>query len=100
MDHSLSNPWYSSGLCGGIPSLHFQQTGTKVTHIWCLLVVTGSTPDPQEISMGLVIPRDDLKASHEEADVIMPQQMVVLANQGSSSIEVISDDTDVFILLV
>ena len=62
------------------------------------LVVTGSNPVPQEISMGLVIPRDDLKTSHEEADVIMPQQMVVLAIKVTS--EVISDDTDVFILLV
>ena len=37
---------------------------------------------------------------HEEADVIIPNQVVCLANLGCCRIKVISDDTDVFVLLV
>ena len=37
---------------------------------------------------------------HEEADVIIPHQVVYLTSLGCCSIKVISDDTDVFVLLV
>ena len=49
--------------------------------------------------MGVLIQRRDLKTSHEEADVIIPQQVVSIANQEFNSISVICDDTDVFLLL-
>ena len=59
-------------------------------------VVTGKTPIPTEFQ----ILRPDLKTMHEEADVIIPNQEVYLANLGCCRIKVISDDTDVFVLLV
>ena len=37
---------------------------------------------------------------HEEADVIISHQVIYLASLGCCSIKVISDDTDVFVLLV
>ncbi|KAK2141525.1 hypothetical protein LSH36_1087g00012 [Paralvinella palmiformis] len=44
--------------------------------------------------------RVDLRIIHEEADVIIVQQVVKLAEDGVSSIKVIRDDTDVFVLLI
>ena len=64
------------------------------------LVITGKTPIPTEVCNGLQILRPDLKTMHEEADVIIPHQVVYLASFGFCSIKVISDDTDVFVLLV
>ena len=46
-----------------------------------------------------MVDRIDLKTTHEEADVIIPQQMVYAASQGAKTIIVICDDTDVFVLL-
>ena len=37
---------------------------------------------------------------HEDADVIIPIQVAYLANLGCCRIKVISDDSDVFVLLV
>ena len=55
---------------------------------------------PTEICSGLQVLRPDLMIMHEEADVIIPNQVVYLANIGFCGIKVISDDTDVFVLLV
>ncbi len=63
-------------------------------------VVTGKSPIPTEVCSGLQIIRPDLKTMHEEADVIIPNQVVYLESLGCCTIKVISDDTDVFVLLV
>ena len=39
-------------------------------------VVTGPDPTPIEIYKGRVTPRDDIRTTHEEADVIIVQQLV------------------------
>ena len=41
----------------------------------------------------------DLKTTHEDTDVMIPQQVVVLADVGCKTINVIFADTDVFVLL-
>ena len=64
------------------------------------LLITGSSEVPQEIRSGVVVDRIDLKTTHEEADVIIPQQMVYAVSQGAKTIIVICDDTDVFVLLL
>ena len=64
------------------------------------LLITGSNEVPQEISNGVLINRADLRTSHEEVDVIIPQQVVNAAVQGSKNVTVVCDDTDVFILLL
>ena len=51
------------------------------------LVVTGKIPIPTEVWNGLQILRPDLKAMHEEADVIIPHQVVYLASLGGCSIK-------------
>ena len=64
------------------------------------LVVTASQDIPKDVYMGTIIQRCDLKTSHEEADVIIPQQVVHIAAQGIRCISVVCDDTDVFLLLL
>ena len=64
------------------------------------LLVTGPASIPVEIFKGVAIERRDLESTHEEADAIIPRQVVDAATQGSNCIKVICDDTDVFILLM
>ena len=64
------------------------------------MVVTPENPIPNEIVNGRKFLRDDLRTTHEEADVIIVQQMVNLSQHGCLSIKVICDDTDVFVLLM
>ena len=64
------------------------------------LVVTSENPIPNEIVNGRKFLRDDLRTTHEEADVIIVQQIVNLSQHGCRSIKVICDDTDVFVLLM
>ena len=47
----------------------------------------------------MVCARDDLRTSHEEADII-PQQVLFAVVEGTTCIQVVSDVTDVFILLI
>ena len=63
------------------------------------LVITGRSPVPMEVRSDALVQRFDLKTTQEEADVIIPQQVVVLADMGCKTINVICDDTDVFVLL-
>ena len=64
------------------------------------LLVTGPSSEPIEIFKGVGIQRKDLELTHEEADVIIPSQVVDAATQGSMCIKAIRDDTDAFILHV
>ena len=64
------------------------------------LLITGSSEVPQEICSGVVVDRIDLKTTHGEADVIIPQQMVYAVSQGAKTIIVICDDTDVVAILL
>ena len=61
------------------------------------LLVTGPSSIPVEIFKRVAIERRDLETTHEEADVIIPRQVVDAITQGSRCIEVICDDTDVLI---
>ena len=65
-----------------------------------VLVVTGAEHTPVEICNSNVQERPDLRTTHEEADVIIVQQVVHLAETGKTSIRVIADDTDIFVLLL
>ena len=67
----------------------------KIKHT---LIMTVANPVPDEVSRGIVIPRRDMATTHEEADVIMIQQIVSVATS-KHCIKVICDDTDVFALL-
>jgi len=53
-----------------------------------------------ELFSGHLSNRDDLRTAHEEADVTMVYHMFNIAQSGAQSIKVISDDTDVFVLLM
>ena len=43
--------------------------------------------------MGVLIQRQDLRTSHEEADVIIAQQAVYAVSQGVKTVSVVCDDT-------
>jgi hypothetical protein len=64
------------------------------------LIVSGNEPIPVEMFCGHLSNRDDLRTTHEEADITMVYQVLNLAQSGVQSIKVISDDTDVFVLLM
>ena len=64
------------------------------------LIITGSDSVPVEIYKGITILRTDLRTTHEEADVIIPRQMVSCVGEGYKLLTIRSDDTDVFILLI
>ena len=64
------------------------------------LVITQSEDVPKEVDAGSTHCRDDMRTTHEEADVIIVQQAVALANAGKKSVRILCDDTDVFVLLL
>ncbi len=107
---SMSTPLPPKNVCLTVTKNKVQLIALICVHLrlWCdqlpqngrLLVVTGSEPTPIEISDGIIRERPDLRTTHEEADVIITQQVVHLANAGENSIRVLSDDTDVFVLLL
>ena len=63
------------------------------------LVITGDDPCPVEIKNGHIRNRYDLQTHQEEADIIIVQQVLRCAKE-ADRIAVVSDDTDVFVLLV
>jgi len=64
------------------------------------LVITAKDPVPIEVSSGTKRTRQELRTTHEEADVVIAQRMIQLASTRMKSISVVCDDTDVFVLLV
>lgn len=65
------------------------------------LVLTGEEVNPYEVTEFNTIRRTDLATNHEEADVIIAQQAIKLGTEGRGmQVNVISDDTDVFLLLL
>ena len=64
------------------------------------LIITGKSPVPVEIKGGSTVMRQDLQTTHEEADVIIPQQVLHLVGCRCSCIQVVCDDMDVFALLL
>lgn len=65
------------------------------------LVITGLDNTPYQISRDSVIKnREDLYTTHEEADTIIIQQMIAVSRENPEVITIVSDDTDVFVLLL
>ena len=64
------------------------------------LFITSEEPVPIVLRNGKICKRDALYNVHEEADVIIVNQLVYLADQGARNILVVCDDIDVFILLI
>ena len=69
-------------------------------HKWEKMVVTGLDSTPIQVCNPRVTQSVFLHTTHEEADVIIAQQVVYLAEAGANTIRVVSDDTDVFLLLI
>ncbi len=65
------------------------------------LVITGQDKTPVEISNGgVIINRRDMDTTQEEADTIIVQQLLMASRERAAGITVLSDDTDVFVLLL
>lgn len=77
-----------------------QYLAQHMSHASNRLVITGEHPVPTQITIDKVSEREDLRTTQEEADIIIVQQMVRIAETGVSSIKVICEDTDVFVLLI
>ena len=67
--------------------------------VYTALAVTGETESPIDIHKSVTIERINLKTIHEEADHIL-SQMVSTAHENQKEVSVVSDDTDVFVLLL
>ena len=63
------------------------------------LDVTGISPVTMEVRSDALVQRFALKTTHEDAYVTIPQQVVALGDMGRKTINVICDDTYVFVLL-
>ena len=63
------------------------------------LTIVGASDVPVEIVKGEKSNRSDLLSSHEEADVLIAKH-AISSSQSGKSIRVVSDDTDVIVLLV
>ena len=62
------------------------------------LIITGQEYTPIEIAPGgVVIRREDLRTTHEEADVIIA---IYAAKEERKNVVVMADDTDVYVLLL
>lgn len=64
------------------------------------MVVTGQNPAPTGISQKGISFRQDLKNNHEEADSIVVAQAFHAAAEEGKHIRVVTDDTDVYIMLL
>ena len=65
------------------------------------LIITGQEPTPIEVApRGVVVRREDIKATHEEADAIIVAQAIYAAKEENKHVVVVADDTDVYILLL
>lgn len=65
------------------------------------LVITSQDKTPIEISNGgVILSRSDMATTHEEADIVLVQQMLTVSRENPAGITVLSDDTDVFVLLL
>ncbi|KAK4328552.1 hypothetical protein Pmani_001029 [Petrolisthes manimaculis] len=64
------------------------------------LIITAEHPIPISITNGQVRIQTNFRNTQEEADVIIVNQLVYLAPKGASTISVVSDDTDIFVLLL
>ena len=65
------------------------------------LVVTGEKTNPVQVFKGHIFPRRDLSTTHEKADTMIAQYAIHISKEDlQSKVRVVSDDTDVFALLV
>ena len=65
----------------------------------CTLIIAGVTDMPVEITSGLKIDQHNLRSTHEEADILITQH-VILSSLLGKSVSIVCDNTDVFVLLV
>jgi 5'-3' exonuclease len=64
------------------------------------LVITSTDSVPIVIQDGIVFRREDLMTRNEEADVIIKQQIAKAAQSGVKRINVVCENTDVFVLFL
>ena len=60
-------------------------------------VITGASPIPVEVYRGTISSREDLEVHHEEADLVIVNQMSHVAPQ-TKHISIMADDADIFLL--
>ena len=70
------------------------------TPVYTKIDLTGETESPIDILKSVTIKRVDLKTTHEEADHILAHLMVATPQENQKGVSVVSDDTDVFVLLL
>ena len=64
------------------------------------LVITFQSECPVQVHLGIKTLRHDMSTTHEEADVIIPQQVKTAIEEGATCVKFISHDIHVFVLLL
>ena len=64
------------------------------------LVITPQCKCPLHVYLGIKTLHYGMSTTHEEVDVIIPQQVITAIKEGATYVKVISDGTDVFVLLL
>ena len=65
------------------------------------LIASGQNSIPIQTEHGIEILQRDMETTHEQADVIIPQQIHMVKQSGKTqNFKVKCDDTDVFVLLL
>ena len=62
-------------------------------------IITSKQDIPEQLHFGRQSERHDLITTQEEANVIIPHQVLAVITDGKSSMKVCREDTDVFVLL-
>ena len=84
-------------ICAQLPAkIQESQLCSGTSHSFFLV---GPEPTVIEVKMGVVIERQDIRITHEEADTMIPNIAVSMFQKGMSSVHVIVEDTDVFVFL-
>ena len=79
-----------------------RKTGTRMSSpaLKHKLVIPGKDPKLTEVTNDKLTEMSDLETLHKEDGLIMVQRMAQIVRSGTKSVMVISDDTDVFVLLL
>ena len=64
------------------------------------LVITSQSECPVQVHLGIKTLSHGMSTTHEETDVIIPQQAINTIEERATCVKVISDDTDVFVSLL
>ena len=68
--------------------------------LWVLTTLTGFVLEKSPLAHRHMMSREDAEVTHDEADITLVSYMLKAAENGAATIQIVSDENDVFVLLV